>query len=66
MLRLLIDQNLNHDILRGLRLRIPGLDFVTARQAALHLLKKMKFAAKLQRQKFNAVYHLVWLACFCH
>ena len=28
MLRLLIDENLDHRILRGLRLRLPSLDFV--------------------------------------
>lgn len=30
MLRLLIDQDLDHDILRGLIRRVPGLDAVTA------------------------------------
>jgi len=33
MLPLLIDQDLDHVILRGLLLRIPKLDFVTAYQA---------------------------------
>jgi len=35
MLRLLIDQNFNQIILRGLRQRIPALDAITAHQAGL-------------------------------
>ena len=35
MLRLLIDQDLDQVILRGLLLRVPGLDVVTAHQAGL-------------------------------
>ncbi len=35
MLRLLIDQDLDHVILRGLLLRVPNLDVVTAHQAGL-------------------------------
>src|SRR5262245_10295309 len=35
MLKLLIDQDFDHDILRGLAQRIPNLDAVTALQAAL-------------------------------
>jgi hypothetical protein len=35
MLRLLFDQDFNHDILRGLLLRIPGVDGVTALQVGL-------------------------------
>ena len=35
MLRLLIDQDLDHVILRGLLLRVPKLDVVTAYQAGL-------------------------------
>ncbi len=35
MLRLLIDQDFDHDILRGLRLRMSELDAVTAREAGL-------------------------------
>ena len=35
MLRLLIDQDFDHDILRGLRLRIAELNAVTAREAGL-------------------------------
>ena len=35
MLRLLIDQDLDHVILRGLLLRVPNLDVITAHQAGL-------------------------------
>jgi len=35
MLRLLIDENFNHRILRGLTRRCPSLDFVLAEQAGL-------------------------------
>ena len=35
MLRVFVDQDFDHDILRGLRLRLPGLDAVTALQAGL-------------------------------
>ena len=35
MLRLLFDQDFNHDILRGLTLRLPELDAMTAREANL-------------------------------
>src|SRR4051794_1841451 len=35
MLRIFIDQDFDHDILRGLRLRLPELDAITALQARL-------------------------------
>ena len=35
MLRLLIDENFNHHILRGLRSRLPQLDFVVVRAIGL-------------------------------
>ena len=35
MLRLLIDQNFDHDILRGLERRIPTLDYVTTGEVSL-------------------------------
>ena len=35
MLRLLIDENFNHWILRGLKFRLPELDFVLVRQIVL-------------------------------
>lgn len=33
LLRLLIDENLDHRILRGLKLRLPRLDYVVAQVA---------------------------------
>jgi len=35
MIRLLIDENFDHDILRGLQLRLPNLDSVTVQAAGL-------------------------------
>lgn len=35
MLRLLIDQNFDHDILRGIERRIPNLDYVTTAEMGL-------------------------------
>jgi len=35
MLRVFVDQDFDHDILRGLRLRLPDLDATTALQAGL-------------------------------
>lgn len=35
MLRVFVDQDFDHDIMRGLRLRLHGLDAVTALQAGL-------------------------------
>ena len=35
MIRLLIDENFDHDILRGLLLRVPNLDSVTTQAAGL-------------------------------
>lgn len=35
MLRVLVDQDFDHDILRGLRLQLPDLDAVTALQSGL-------------------------------
>ena len=35
MLRIFVDQDFDHDILRGLRLHLPNLDAVTALQAGL-------------------------------
>jgi hypothetical protein len=35
MLRVFVDQDFDHDILRGLRLRLPDLDAVTALQTGL-------------------------------
>lgn len=35
MLRIFVDQDFDHDILRGLRLRLPNIDAITALQAGL-------------------------------
>lgn len=35
MLRLLLDENFNHHILRGLKLRVPDLDYVVAQAVGL-------------------------------
>ena len=35
MLRIFVDQDFDHDILRGVRLRLPDLDAITALQAGL-------------------------------
>jgi hypothetical protein len=35
MLRLLVDENLNHRILRGLKLRLPDFDYVMAQDVGL-------------------------------
>jgi hypothetical protein len=40
MLRLLIDQDLDHVILRGLLLRVPNLDVITAHQVGLSTASK--------------------------
>jgi hypothetical protein len=39
MLRLLIDENLDHRILRGLRLRLPHLDFVVVQETEIKGIK---------------------------
>ena len=39
MLRLLIDENFNHRILRGLRLRLPNLDYIVVQETELRGLK---------------------------
>lgn len=39
MLRLLIDENFDHRILRGLRLQIPGLDYVIVQETELRGIK---------------------------
>lgn len=46
MLKLFIDQDFNHDILRGLRARIPNLDYVTA--------------LELGRSREQDISHLEW------
>ncbi len=52
MLRLLIDENFDQRILRGLRLRYPALDFVVVQETPLHGAKDpplLAWAAELQR-----------------
>jgi Domain of unknown function (DUF5615) len=52
MLLLLIDENFNHRILRGLRLRVPALDVVIAQETAMQGLQDpllLREAAGLQR-----------------
>lgn len=39
MLKILIDQDFDHDILRGLVRRLPELDFVTALEVGLNEVK---------------------------
>jgi hypothetical protein len=52
MLRLLTDENFNHHIVRGLKLRLPQLDIVSVRQVGLSGLPDptlLKWAAQEQR-----------------
>ncbi|MDT5123256.1 MAG: hypothetical protein QOC96_2738 [Acidobacteriota bacterium] len=52
MLRLLLDENLNHRILRGLKLRLPDLDYILAQDAGLKGLpdtEVLAWAAEHQR-----------------
>ena len=52
MLLLLIDENFNHRILRGLRLRVPALDVVIVQETAMQGLQDpplLREAAGLQR-----------------
>lgn len=51
-MRLLTDENFNHHILRGLKLRAPGLDYVIAQEAGLEGVKDpqvLDWAAKQNR-----------------
>jgi len=52
MLRLLIDENFNQHILRGLRLRIPALDYMIVQETAMQGMKDqplLREAAVLHR-----------------
>jgi predicted nuclease of predicted toxin-antitoxin system len=52
MLRLLVDENFNQRILRGLRLRIPALDYVIVQEMAMQGMKDqslLREAAVLHR-----------------
>lgn len=46
MLLLLIDENFNHRILRGLRLRVPALDVVIVQETAMQGLQDPLLCAK--------------------
>jgi hypothetical protein len=57
MLRLLIDQDLDQVILRGLLLRVPTLDFITAYQAGLSDASDPDLLAWADHQKRVVVTH---------
>jgi uncharacterized protein with PIN domain len=57
MLRLLIDQDLDQVILRGLLLRLPKLDFITAHQASLGEASDPELLAWAVKQKRILVTH---------
>ena len=57
MLRLLIDQDLDHVILRGLLLRVPSLDVITAHQVGLSDASDPELLAWATEQKRIVVTH---------
>jgi hypothetical protein len=57
MLRLLIDQDLDHVILRGLLLRVPNLDVITAHQAGLSNASDPELLAWAAKQERIIVTH---------
>ena len=57
MLRLLIDQDLDHVILRGLLLRVPNVDIITAHQAGLSDASDPDLLAWAAEQKRIVVTH---------
>jgi len=57
MLRLLIDQNLNHRILRGLRRAVPSLDCVLAQNAGLSAAPDPEVLAWAASQGYILVSH---------
>lgn len=57
MLRLLIDQDLDHVILRGLLLRVPNADVITAHQADLSDVSDLDLLAWAAEQKRIVVTH---------
>src|SRR5215475_12477348 len=57
MLRLLIDENLDHRILRGLRLRLPDLDFVVVQNTDLQGVKDPPLLAWAAEQNRILVTH---------
>ena len=57
MLRLLIDENLNHRILRGLKLRSPGLDFVIVQKTELRGVRDSVLLSRAAQQERILVTH---------
>ena len=57
MLRIFIDQDFDHDILRGLRLRVPALDAVTAREAGMDRKSDQEILAWAAREGRIVVTH---------
>jgi predicted nuclease of predicted toxin-antitoxin system len=57
MLRLLIDENLNHRILRGLRLVVPQLECVIAQNAGLKAVPDPQLLASCAEQALVLVTH---------
>jgi predicted nuclease of predicted toxin-antitoxin system len=57
MLRLLIDENVNHDILRGLVRRIPQLDYVIVAQAGLAGTKDLELLRWAARENRTMLTH---------
>jgi hypothetical protein len=57
MLRLLVDENLNHRILRGLKLRLPDLDYVRAQDVGLRGLPDPDVLAWAAEGQFILVTH---------
>jgi hypothetical protein len=57
MLCLLIDENLNHRILRGLKLRLPDLDYVVAQDVGLKGLPDSEVLAWAAEQQLILVTH---------
>jgi hypothetical protein len=56
MLRLLIDENIDHRILRGLKLRLPQIDYLLVKQigmAGFSDLELLRWAAREGREKFR-------------
>jgi len=57
MLRLLIDENLNHRILRGLRFIVPDLDCIIAQRAGLKGVSDPQLLASCAEQALILVTH---------
>jgi len=57
MLRVFVDQDFDHDILRGLRLHLPDLDAVTALQAGLDQKSDLEILASAAEQNRVVLTH---------